>query len=90
MTRGNPVIAIAAVWAPIQREGGDDGGEPRLVIGPPLNPFFDGLQWLALQIDLLKPVQEDFLTDTLYVRLPKGRVQRGPSDMRGWIHQVWK
>ena len=87
---GNPMVAVASVWAPVQKDGELVDRAPRLAIGPPLNPLFAKLQWLAMLTDLPGGVLEDYSVDELFVRLSSQPGQCGPEDLRGWSRHLWR
>lgn len=89
--RGNPSVAVASIWVPVQRRPGRGGLADELVFGPALNPLFAHLQWVALDESgtLLRLVQEDFLPDEVHLRLPARAGLSDPGDPRLWRRVRW-
>lgn len=86
---GNPMVAVASVWAPVQKEGALVDRVPRLAIGPPLNPLFAKLQWLAMLPDLPGGVLEDYSVDQLFFRQHAKPHYLGQEDPRNWRQYGW-
>lgn len=89
--RGNPSIAVASVWVPVQQRQGVGGQADTLVLGPALNPLFARLQWVALDEagTLQASVQEDFLPDEVHVRLLARATVADPGEPRLWRRLRW-